>query len=72
MTVYVDKYYYSCISIELLVAVFLSYKCLIFNIDRFDCVGGPWSPFQNNWELKSEFKSIHKRKELAQQYAIQF
>ncbi|XP_074659348.1 autophagy-related protein 9A-like [Tubulanus polymorphus] len=28
---------------------------------------GPWSPFQNYWHLKDDFKNIHKRKELAEQ-----
>lgn len=28
--------------------------------------GGPWSPFENNWHLKPEFKQSGKRLELAQ------
>ncbi|KAL5006246.1 hypothetical protein ScPMuIL_015052 [Solemya velum] len=27
---------------------------------------GPWSPFENNWHLKDEYKNMHKRDELAQ------
>ena len=30
--------------------------------------GGPWSPFENNWHLKADYKNFHKRKELAAQY----
>lgn len=26
---------------------------------------GPWSPFENNWHLKTDFKNYHKRQELA-------
>ncbi|KAJ9595907.1 hypothetical protein L9F63_012926, partial [Diploptera punctata] len=28
---------------------------------------GPWSPFENNWHLKEDFKKVNKRKELAQE-----
>ncbi len=28
---------------------------------------GPWSPFENNWHLRSEYKDHHKRKLLAEQ-----
>ncbi|CAD5117279.1 DgyrCDS6067 [Dimorphilus gyrociliatus] len=30
---------------------------------------GPWSPFENHWHLKSDYRNYHKRKELAAQYA---
>lgn len=29
-------------------------------------LGGPWSPFENNWHLKPEYKQAGKRLELAQ------
>lgn len=28
-------------------------------------IGGPWSPFQDNWHVKEDFKQANKRKELA-------
>lgn len=27
--------------------------------------GGPWSPFENNWHLKEDYKKLNKRQELA-------
>lgn len=30
------------------------------------CVlGGPWSPFQDNWHIKEDYKQTSKRKDLA-------
>lgn len=29
-------------------------------------LGGPWSPFENNWHIKSEYKQSNRRLELAQ------
>lgn len=28
-------------------------------------LGGPWSPFENNWHLKEDYKKLNKRQELA-------
>ncbi|XP_054273338.1 autophagy-related protein 9A [Macrosteles quadrilineatus] len=39
---------------------------LKFNIN-FLLFWGPWSPFQNNWHLKDDYKKANKRQELAQQ-----
>lgn len=33
--------------------------------------GGPWSPFENNWHLKEEFKRSNKRLDLAQKLSQQ-
>ncbi|XP_064613606.1 autophagy-related protein 9A-like [Liolophura sinensis] len=30
---------------------------------------GPWSPFENNWKLRDEYKNMHNRKRLAEQLA---
>lgn len=40
---------------------------LLFNVLLF-MIGGPWSPFENYWKLKDEFKVYHKRKQLAEEY----
>lgn len=32
-------------------------------------LGGPWSPFENNWHLKEDYKKIAKRHELAEVFA---
>lgn len=34
------------------------------NINCFH-TGGPWSPFENNWHLKEDYKKLNKRQELA-------
>uniref|UniRef100_A0A1B6MNA5 Autophagy-related protein 9 n=1 Tax=Graphocephala atropunctata TaxID=36148 RepID=A0A1B6MNA5_9HEMI len=39
---------------------------LKYNIN-FLLFWGPWSPFQNNWHLKEDYKKVNKRQELAQQ-----
>lgn len=33
--------------------------------------GGPWSPFENNWHLREEFKRSNKRTELSQKLSRQ-
>ena len=33
--------------------------------DLFLVSGGPWSPFENNWHLKEDYKKVNKRQELA-------
>ena len=37
---------------------------LLINI-IYSTAGGPWSPFENNWHLKADYKNYHKRQELA-------
>lgn len=39
---------------------------LKYNLD-FLLFWGPWSPFENYWKLKDEFKIYHKRKQLAEE-----
>lgn len=34
-------------------------------------LGGPWSPFENNWHLKEEFKRSNKRLDLANKLSQQ-
>lgn len=43
--------------------VFFSHG-LKYNIN-FLLFWGPWSPFENNWHLKEDFKKVNKRQELA-------
>lgn len=45
-------------------------KGLIFNIELI-LFRGPFSPFENNWHLKEEFKRSNKRSELASQLSKQ-
>lgn len=35
------------------------------NCDHSNSTGGPWSPFENNWHLKEDYKKLNKRQELA-------
>ena len=44
--------------------------CVDYNLIKL-LLGGPWSPFENNWHLKPEYKSHHKRKELANRLSRQ-
>ncbi|XP_056007904.1 autophagy-related protein 9A-like isoform X2 [Ostrea edulis] len=39
---------------------------LKYNLD-FILFWGPWSPFENYWKLKDEYKIYHKRKQLAEE-----
>lgn len=43
---------------------------LRYNIE-FILFRGPWSPFENNWHLKEEYKRQNKRTELANKLSMQ-
>lgn len=49
--------------------VFLT-RGLKYNIELL-LFWGPWSPFENNWHLKEDFKKVVKRKELARRLSKQ-
>ncbi|XP_046397934.1 autophagy-related protein 9A isoform X1 [Ischnura elegans] len=49
--------------------VFLT-RGLKYNIELL-LFWGPWSPFENNWHLKEDFKKLIKRKELARRLSKQ-
>lgn len=34
-------------------------------------LGGPWSPFENNWHLREEYKRTNRRLELAAKLSAQ-
>lgn len=40
--------------------------CLFWELINIFPAGGPWSPFENNWHLREDYKKVNKRKELAE------
>lgn len=49
----------------------ITFKKNFFLKDYLFISGGPWSPFENNWHLREDYKKFNKRQELAKSLSKQ-